>query len=62
MIWIYLLIGLAAAISITLTHLNAAQGWRFWINTAAVVVVWLPAMLIIAYWWWRVTSEAGEAE
>jgi TRAP-type C4-dicarboxylate transport system permease small subunit len=48
MIWLYLLIGLFAAISITLTHLSEAQNIRFWLSTAAVVIVW-PAVVWMAY-------------
>jgi TRAP-type C4-dicarboxylate transport system permease small subunit len=48
MIWLYFIIGLFAAISITLTHLSEAQNIRFWLSTAAVVIVW-PAVLWLAY-------------
>lgn len=53
MTWIYLLIGLFAAISITLTHLSEAQNIRFWLSTAAVPVVWLPALFLLFYLWWK---------
>lgn len=60
MIWIYLLIGLACSISITLTHLSTAQGWRFWISTAAVIVIW-PLVAVLAYReMWRVTEELAD--
>jgi hypothetical protein len=61
MIWIYFLIGLFAAISITLTHLSEAQNVRFWLSTAAVIIVW-PIVFVLAYReMWREAEESADA-